>query len=168
MRHRIRRESHLSVIPVPNMRPAMSKPEHAPHATSTRTVQRHTRPMNRDIQRSRMQSTVRQRKNSVRWNRRRRCRTSHQTHRRPDRKCIRYALQSLISMMWQTESRHLNSERMTEDTKKGDILEMMEFADGKNTGRMVKVLVTYILEDYTGIENGYCIMATKLMKDGEA
>ena len=52
--------------------------------------------------------------------------------------------------------------------KKGDILEMMEFADGKNPGRMVKVLVTYILEDYTGIEDGYCIMATKLMKDGEA
>lgn len=52
--------------------------------------------------------------------------------------------------------------------KKGDILEMMEFADGKNTGRMVKVLVTYILEDYTGIEDEYCIMATKLMKDGEA
>lgn len=51
--------------------------------------------------------------------------------------------------------------------KKSDILEMMEFADGKNTGRMVKVLVTYILEDYTGIEDGYCIMATKLMKDGE-
>ena len=51
--------------------------------------------------------------------------------------------------------------------KKGDILEMMEFADGKNTGRMVKVLVTYILEDYTGIEDGYCIMATKLMKESE-
>ena len=49
--------------------------------------------------------------------------------------------------------------------KKGDILEMMEFADGKNTGRMVKVLVTYILEDYTGIEDGYCIMATSLMKE---
>ena len=52
--------------------------------------------------------------------------------------------------------------------KVGDILEMMEFADGKNTGRTVKVLVTYMLEDYTGIEDGYCIMATKLMKDGEA
>ena len=52
--------------------------------------------------------------------------------------------------------------------KKDDILELMEFAYGKNTGRMVKVLVTYILEDYTGIEDGYCIMATKLMKDGEA
>jgi ParB family chromosome partitioning protein len=49
--------------------------------------------------------------------------------------------------------------------KKGDILEMMEFADGKNTGRMVKVLVTYILEDYTGIEDGYCIMATTLLNE---
>lgn len=51
--------------------------------------------------------------------------------------------------------------------KVGDILEMMEFADGKNTGRTVKVFVTYMLEDYTGIEDGYCIMATKLMKDDE-
>lgn len=46
--------------------------------------------------------------------------------------------------------------------KKGDILEMMEFTDGKYTGRSVKALVTYILEDYTGIEEGYCIMAIKV------
>lgn len=44
--------------------------------------------------------------------------------------------------------------------REGDILEMMEFLDGRNTGRMVRVLVTYILEDYTGLEEGYCIMAT--------
>ena len=53
--------------------------------------------------------------------------------------------------------------------KKGDILELMEFLDGRNTGRMVRKLVTYILEDYTGLEDGYCIMATSLVnKDGEA
>ena len=46
--------------------------------------------------------------------------------------------------------------------KEGDILEMMEFTDGKYTGRSVKALVTYILEDYTGIEEGYCIMAIKV------
>ena len=45
----------------------------------------------------------------------------------------------------------------------------MEFADGRNTGRMVRKLVTYILEDYTGLEDGFCIMATSLVnKDGEA
>lgn len=44
--------------------------------------------------------------------------------------------------------------------KVGDILEMMEFDDRRNTGRMVRKLVTYILEDYTGLEDGYCIMAT--------
>jgi ParB family chromosome partitioning protein len=49
--------------------------------------------------------------------------------------------------------------------KVGDIIEMMEFADGKNTGRSVRVLVTYLLEDYPGIEDGYCIMATLLMND---
>lgn len=47
--------------------------------------------------------------------------------------------------------------------KKGDILEMMEFADGRYTGRSVKVLVTYILEDFTGLEDGYCIMGIKIM-----
>jgi ParB family chromosome partitioning protein len=52
--------------------------------------------------------------------------------------------------------------------KKGDILELMEFADGRNTGRMVRKLVTYILEDYTGLEDGFCIMATALVdKDDE-
>lgn len=50
------------------------------------------------------------------------------------------------------------------DYKKGDILEMMEFKDGKNTGRTVRVLVTYILEEFAGLEDGYCIMATSLMK----
>jgi ParB family chromosome partitioning protein len=71
MKRHIRRESHQSAIPAPNMRHATSRPEHVPHATSTRTVQRRTRPTSRDIQRNRMQSTVRQRKNSVRWSRRR-------------------------------------------------------------------------------------------------
>lgn len=53
--------------------------------------------------------------------------------------------------------------------KKGDILELMEFEDGRNTGRSAKVLVTYILEDFTGLEDGYCIMAISLInKDGEA
>lgn len=52
--------------------------------------------------------------------------------------------------------------------KKGDILELMEFADGRNTGRTVRKLVTYILEDYTGLEDGFCIMATSLVnKDDE-
>ena len=47
--------------------------------------------------------------------------------------------------------------------KEGDFLEMMEFKDGKNTGRTVRVLVTYLLESYTGLEDGYCIMGTKLV-----
>lgn len=50
------------------------------------------------------------------------------------------------------------------DYKVGDILEMMEFKYGKSTGRMVRVLVTYMLEEYTGIEDGYCIMATKVIE----
>lgn len=47
--------------------------------------------------------------------------------------------------------------------EQGDILEMMEFTNGKYTGRSVKVIVTYMLEDYTGLEEDYCIMAIKIM-----
>ncbi|MXP77263.1 DUF3850 domain-containing protein [Lachnospiraceae bacterium WCA-9-b2] len=43
--------------------------------------------------------------------------------------------------------------------REGDVLELMEYAEGLFTGQMLKVLVTYILEDYTGIVDGYCIMA---------
>lgn len=46
---------------------------------------------------------------------------------------------------------------------KGDILEMMEFTNGKYTGRSVKVHVTYILEDFAGLKEDYCIMAIKIM-----
>lgn len=46
------------------------------------------------------------------------------------------------------------------DYRVGDILEMMEYKNGAETGRTVTKLVTYILEDYTGLEDGYCIMST--------
>lgn len=52
--------------------------------------------------------------------------------------------------------------------KVGDILEMTEFKDSKNTGRMVRVIVTYFLDGFTGMEDDYCILGTSLAnKDGE-
>lgn len=45
--------------------------------------------------------------------------------------------------------------------KVGDILEKMEFDDGKYTGRTIRQEVTYKLEDYTGLVEGYCILGTK-------
>ena len=51
--------------------------------------------------------------------------------------------------------------------QKGDILEMLEFKDGKHTGRVVRVLVTYILTEYTGLEEGFCIMGTSLVNEDD-
>ena len=51
--------------------------------------------------------------------------------------------------------------------KEGDILEMMEFADGRNTGRTVRVIVTYMLDEFSGLEDGYCIMATRLLNKND-
>lgn len=45
--------------------------------------------------------------------------------------------------------------------KTGDILELMEFADGRNTGRVVRMIVTYMLEGYAGLEEGYCILGIR-------
>ncbi len=47
----------------------------------------------------------------------------------------------------------------------GDILEMMEFTNGRYTGRSVRVRVSYILEDFTGLVEGYCIMAIKIIQN---
>lgn len=49
--------------------------------------------------------------------------------------------------------------------KVGDILEMTEFKDGKNTGRMVRVIVTYFLDGFTGMEDDYCILGTSLVNE---
>ena len=49
--------------------------------------------------------------------------------------------------------------------KEGDILELMEFTDGRNTGRSIKALVTYMLEEYTGLAEGYCIMGIKVIPE---
>mgnify|MGYP002510655178 CR=1 FL=1 len=51
------------------------------------------------------------------------------------------------------------------DYRVGDILEMMEFKDGRNTGRICRKAVTYILEDFTGLEDGYCIMGCKVISE---
>lgn len=49
--------------------------------------------------------------------------------------------------------------------KQGDTVELMEFAEGRYTGRSVKAKITYLLEDHTGLEEGYCIMALKLLDE---
>lgn len=53
------------------------------------------------------------------------------------------------------------------DYKVGDILYMMEFKDGRNTGRAVKRKIIYMLEDFTGLEDGYCILGTEPLQDAQ-
>lgn len=48
--------------------------------------------------------------------------------------------------------------------KTGDILEMNEFTDGRNTGRVIRCRVTYMLEGYTGLTDGYCILGIKVLQ----
>ncbi len=50
------------------------------------------------------------------------------------------------------------------DYKTGDWLELLEFKEGKHTGRMVRAEITYMLEDFTGLEEGYCILGIRIEK----
>lgn len=43
----------------------------------------------------------------------------------------------------------------------GDKIDLMEFHEGRHTGRTIETEITYILDDYTGLEDGYCILAIK-------
>ncbi|MGB8452760.1 MAG: DUF3850 domain-containing protein [Anaerocolumna sp.] len=49
------------------------------------------------------------------------------------------------------------------DYKIGDTLHQMEYMDGNYTGRGLYQEITYVLEDYTGLTEGYCILGTKLI-----
>lgn len=40
----------------------------------------------------------------------------------------------------------------------GEELSLPEYEDGKQTGRAIEIKITYILEDWTGLEEDYCII----------
>lgn len=46
--------------------------------------------------------------------------------------------------------------------KEGDSLKMLEFKDGKHTGRTIDADIVYMLEEYTGLAEGYCILGIKV------
>ena len=40
----------------------------------------------------------------------------------------------------------------------GETVIMQEYTAGRNTGREIVTEITYVWEDWTGIEDGYCII----------
>lgn len=46
--------------------------------------------------------------------------------------------------------------------RQGDKLIMLEFNDGKHTGRIINADIVYMLEDYTGLAEGYCILGIQV------
>lgn len=45
--------------------------------------------------------------------------------------------------------------------KAGEILELHEYEAGEETGRTCRKLITYILKEFTGLQDGYCILGLK-------
>ena len=46
--------------------------------------------------------------------------------------------------------------------KEGDIIEYMEFKDGRNTGRAFKAEIAYIVNEHRGLTEGFCIIGVKV------
>lgn len=46
--------------------------------------------------------------------------------------------------------------------KVGDSLKLMEFDKGEETGRYITADIIYMLEDYTGLSDGYCILSIEV------
>lgn len=44
------------------------------------------------------------------------------------------------------------------DYKEGDSLKMLEFQNGNHTGQTIDADITYVMESYTGLMEGYCIL----------
>lgn len=51
------------------------------------------------------------------------------------------------------------------DYEVGDLLEMFEYKDGKCTERAVRAWISYILENYKGLEDGYCILGINVTSE---
>lgn len=47
--------------------------------------------------------------------------------------------------------------------KEGDVLEMEEVKDGTKTGRKCSKRIVYMMENFEGLENGYCILGCELL-----
>ena len=45
--------------------------------------------------------------------------------------------------------------------KVGEILELHEYEAGEETGRTCRKLITYMLKEFTGLQDGYCILGIK-------
>lgn len=48
--------------------------------------------------------------------------------------------------------------RNERDYKTGDILHMYEYADGSRTGNELRAKITYVLEECSGLQDGYCVL----------
>lgn len=47
--------------------------------------------------------------------------------------------------------------------EEGDVLEMEEVKDGAKTGRKCSKRIVYMMENFEGLENGYCILGCELL-----
>ena len=52
--------------------------------------------------------------------------------------------------------------------KVGEELTLPEYAEGRETGKLVYIKICYVMEDWTGLEDGYCIIGFKVEGHGNS
>lgn len=51
--------------------------------------------------------------------------------------------------------------------KEGEDIELVEYREGKETGRRAKARIMYIMQERTGLEDGYCILGIRILQSLE-
>ena len=51
-----------------------------------------------------------------------------------------------------------------QDFRLGDVVEMMRFQDGRNTGKVIRCRITYIEENVNGLNEKYCIIGFQILR----
>lgn len=51
--------------------------------------------------------------------------------------------------------------------KEGEDIELVEYKEGKETGRRAKARIMYIMQERTGLEDGYCILGIRILQSLE-
>ena len=66
-------------------------------------------------------------------------------------------------MLFRSKVKKFELRKNDRDYHVGDRLKMLEYKDGEYTGRVINAEVTFMLNDYEGLKEGYCILSIELL-----
>lgn len=93
--------------------------------------------------------------------------SDEQTKVNQEKVLYRYRVASTVYAEISSGERTFDIRKNTHAYKKGAVMEMLEFKNGEHTGNTLRAVITYVMEEAAGLEEGYCIIGFKTLKESE-